>query len=585
MENYRLERLLQNIKLGTEVWLAIQISTQRKVAIKKVELHSDTKEGQRKIRHMIKREILIHKILYASVEETCKLYEVIWSPTHCYLILEYIDGVDFWDYLSMYSQDPKRWGEDSLSDRLFFFRKMVEIIWKLALYGVIHRDIKVDNFMISRKDRRIYIIDFDRSTWSPHGLSSKYLDQATYEMQPPEQLDPKTFPGGTVATSCSWALGALLFILISFANEWPFYGENLQNDPEYYSQTRKMILENQRKKVRIWARLYQNEEAKTSLNFSDQCIHASLVNHLVRSLLEQSPQKRWRFEDILGHPALDLKFLHCPEFCSYLPFHKQAIQEHTHVSRLDLAEGVSQEKQVNDNDKKTDPAETQSCTFQPQEYEFVFAVEETKDSLLIAQFVDQIVHRWKVTVPVFTIYLFPAQWIHVDDVSSQITSELRIVYPRFTARRLAKWISRDSETGAAMFQLYCWILFGYDQKSKAMDQLIRKKENVSSSYAIDKGPSSLGSDKKPLFEKSHAMSIDRKGETTRKSDQAKPFGALVSRPKVEWHNKGWEQEINGHFKWQRKNILPYSFRSHEVWRKADSTQPKIQQSPGLNVSQ
>ena len=596
MENYRFERLLQKGKEGTEVWLAIHLTSNEQVAIKKVNLYASSREKRFKIKEMLAREIMIHKILYASVEEACKIQDVIWHKNHCYLVLEYIEGEDFWEYLRGYSENVKRWGEDSIGDRLFFFKKMVEIIWKLTMYGVIHHDTKLDNFMICRKERRIFIIDFDRSTCSSQALFSQAFDQATYEMQPPEQYEAKTFHGGTVSSSCSWVLGILLFILVSFSNEWPFEldpkldfdCENPKNNLDYHARIRMMILANQRKEVRIWNRLYQNG----LLDFRDQCLHAAMLNHLIANLLEPNPLKRWQFNEILSHPALHLELFDIREFRDYLPLHKQEIQETTKVSRLYLPPPLSDrlgESPSPFQEEKDLHNRVSSCCFQAQEYEFVFEVTNSKERWLTDHYLEQLVQRWKYQTPKFIVSIFPSQHLSLEDVCLKTASDLVILFENVGPHHLAQNISHDSTEGGYLFQIYCWILFGEKLRRDRMELKKRKHQN---SVTIEEKKAAAPEQEACVYRTAlNHLSVQM--EAIPESEPLGPVEHPISSNKEQKLETKRQKEVQlrakhdpGPFwKWRRKTIVSSSSKSIQKWsqdniqghRKKQKFQPSHQE--------
>ena len=130
-----------------------------------------------------------------------------------YIVLEYIDGMDMYNFLSI----RKRLTETQV---IIFLKKILETIQYCHSNGVCHRDIKCENIMVTSSGD-IKIIDFGYSKFDPSNefKMSRLCGSATYIA--PEILSDKiTFYN----QKCdSWSIGITLYIML-FGYE-PFHAE------------------------------------------------------------------------------------------------------------------------------------------------------------------------------------------------------------------------------------------------------------------------------------------------------------------------------------------------------------------------
>ena len=95
-----------------------------------------------------------------------KLFEVYQDKNWVFLVLEYLDGGELFDYIT---------DRDHLTeaDAARFFKQMMSAIIYCHKNRICHRDLKPDNFMLASKDKDAYIklIDFglSRSFYKFHG--------------------------------------------------------------------------------------------------------------------------------------------------------------------------------------------------------------------------------------------------------------------------------------------------------------------------------------------------------------------------------------------------------------------------------
>ncbi|XP_034043911.1 maternal embryonic leucine zipper kinase [Thalassophryne amazonica] len=190
-----------------KVKLGRHLLTREKVAIKimnKKNLGDDLPR--------IKVEIEAMKNL--SHQHVCRLYQVIETSTHIYMVLEYCPGGELFDYII---------AKDRLSEEetRVFFRQIVSALAYVHSQGYAHRDLKPENLLID-EDHNLKLIDF--------GLCAKPKGGLGYELMTccgspayaaPELIQGKAYIGSEADV---WSMGVLLFALL--CGYLPFDDEN-----------------------------------------------------------------------------------------------------------------------------------------------------------------------------------------------------------------------------------------------------------------------------------------------------------------------------------------------------------------------
>lgn len=142
---------------------------------------------------------------------------------YIYLVTDYFNGGDLFDLRSKYP-------DDRLPEHIvqFYCAEMAVAIGFVHEQGMLHRDIKLENFLISH-DGHIVLCDFGLSTWNP----TTDLQAGTYDYMAPERLGENEY----CTASDWWSLGICTYILLFGCHPMWDYDlseqENLANIVDY----------------------------------------------------------------------------------------------------------------------------------------------------------------------------------------------------------------------------------------------------------------------------------------------------------------------------------------------------------------
>jgi serine/threonine protein kinase len=194
-----------------------------------------------------------------------------------YVIMEYLGGGELLDALL-----NKEKGSDGLdahyseADARLIFKQLIAGVKYLHSIGIVHRDLKLENLLLTKKGdlSTIKIADF--------GLAKKYgHSQLSTICGTPQYVAPEVIRGGstpyTYGTECDlWSCGIILFILL--AGYPPFYDDS---EPRLFRKIR--------------AGKYNMQDPVWDL-VSDE------AKDLITKLLEVEPEKRLNVTQVLEHP-------------------------------------------------------------------------------------------------------------------------------------------------------------------------------------------------------------------------------------------------------------------------------------------
>ena len=199
------------------VKVAINLQTNEKVAIKimqksKIILDED--------KTRLEREIQVLKILRHP--NLVHLYSVIEKDDKIYLIMEYNNGIELFDYIVKKKKLQEK-------EAFIFYQQIISGIEYLHKVKYIHRDIKPENILIKPDTKKLIIVDF--------GLSNKFNNPkknlfksacGSPSYAAPEMLNGEKYRGPPVDI---WSSGVVLYAML--CGYLPFEDENNNNDELY----------------------------------------------------------------------------------------------------------------------------------------------------------------------------------------------------------------------------------------------------------------------------------------------------------------------------------------------------------------
>ena len=204
--------LLSTLGRGTfsKVKLAIHLPTRQKVAIKILDQEKivDDTDIER-----INREIKILSLLHH--ENIVQLYETIKSNNNIYIVMEYIEGKDLFQYI--YSM--QRLTEYKSSQ---LFRQLISCLEYIHKHGIVHRDIKPENILLDKAKKNLKLVDFGLGNiYGPNELIKTACGSPCYAA--PEMLSNKPYEG---FYSDLWSCGVVLYCML--VGSLPFDDEDIK---------------------------------------------------------------------------------------------------------------------------------------------------------------------------------------------------------------------------------------------------------------------------------------------------------------------------------------------------------------------
>lgn len=242
------------------VRLAKNMETGKLAAIKIV---PKTKSSSRpnSLPYGIEREIIIMKLI--SHPNVMGLYEVWENKLELFLVLEYVDGGELFDYLVSRGRLPER-------EAIHYFKQIIEGVAYCHSFNICHRDLKPENLLLDKKNRRIKIADFGMAALQ---TSNKLLETScgSPHYASPEIVMGKTYNGGP---SDIWSCGIVLFALLT--GHLPFNDDNVK----------RLLLK------------VQSGRYQLPSNMSAE------ARDLISKILIVDPSKRISIQGILSHPLI-----------------------------------------------------------------------------------------------------------------------------------------------------------------------------------------------------------------------------------------------------------------------------------------
>lgn len=257
-DDYGIDTKVLGSGYNGSVYLAKDKTTNAKCAVKGFKLHG--------VPRVKKEELETECEIFLSLDHphVARLIDVYESEDHLDLVMECMEGGELFHRVT----ERKRFSEKDACDAA---SQMLLAVAYIHSHGIVHRDIKLENFLYERKDSdHMKLIDFGFSKiWDPN--TKMCLSCGTLAYVAPEVLSK------SYTSQCDlWSLGVVVFILL--VGYMPFSGSE----------------QHQMKQIRSGNATYKKERwANVSKEASEFVAELLLVNPQKRMTADQALQHKW----------------------------------------------------------------------------------------------------------------------------------------------------------------------------------------------------------------------------------------------------------------------------------------------------
>lgn len=246
-----------------KVYQATHILTGLQVAIKCID--KLRLKDQRRRRKVMQEIQALHR---CNGSRVVRLLEVFESKSELYIVLELMDGGDLHQYVKTNGAV-----DEALAKRIFV--QLVQAVKLCHSLNIVHRDIKLDNVLITADQRIIKLCDFSICRFVEFGGRLKDFSGTPAYLAPEVLVNCEHDP----VAADMWSLGVVLYSMLHAA--LPFQAEDIK-------ALQKAVLAG---------------DVQISKGLSCE------ARDLISRLLELMPQKRPRSSQVLSHPWL--QNVHC----------------------------------------------------------------------------------------------------------------------------------------------------------------------------------------------------------------------------------------------------------------------------------
>ncbi|KAF6752697.1 CAMK/CAMKL/Kin1 protein kinase [Ephemerocybe angulata] len=221
-----------------------------------------SKDASKEIRTL--REAALSMLLYHPY--VCGMREMIVHQHHYYMVFEYVNGGQMLDYIISHGRLRERVSRK-------FARQIGSALEYCHMNNVVHRDLKIENILISQTGN-IKIIDFGLSNlYDPIGHLSTFCGSLYFAA--PELLNAKVYTGPEVDV---WSFGVVLYVLV--CGKVPFDDQSM---PALHAKIKRGLVE-----YPVW--------------LSTEC------KHLLSRMLVTNPAARATLQEVMNHPWMTRGF-------------------------------------------------------------------------------------------------------------------------------------------------------------------------------------------------------------------------------------------------------------------------------------
>ncbi|KAH7878446.1 kinase-like domain-containing protein [Lentinula edodes] len=151
----------------------------------------------------IEREITMMKLM--NHPNILRIYDVYEGPKELFLVLEYVEGGELFDYLVNRGRLPE-------PDAICFFKQIIYGLNYAHTFSIIHRDLKPENILISSlSPPKIKIVDWGMAAFAPPTL------QLETSCGSPHYASPEIVNGFKYTGNATdiWSCGVILYALLT----------------------------------------------------------------------------------------------------------------------------------------------------------------------------------------------------------------------------------------------------------------------------------------------------------------------------------------------------------------------------------
>ncbi|KAF2421236.1 Pkinase-domain-containing protein [Tothia fuscella] len=218
----------------------------------------------------LEREIVIMKLL--DHKNIVRLYDIWENRTEIYLIMEYVQGGELFDYVAQ-----SRYLEEHLA--VFLFRQIVAALLYCHRLHIHHRDLKPENILLELSTMTVKLVDFGMAALQPRGgLLTTPCGSPHYAA--PELLSRRPYDG---AQADVWSCGVVLFVMLAGSPPFNFPPADAMNSDQ---------------KLEALFRTIRKADFQMPAAFSAE------AQDLLFKIFVVDPKKRIKMDDIWHHPLL-----------------------------------------------------------------------------------------------------------------------------------------------------------------------------------------------------------------------------------------------------------------------------------------
>ena len=218
------------------------------------------KAGMRTMPFGIEREVVIMKLI--SHPNVIELYDVWENRGELYLVMEYVESGELFDYVSCYGALPEE-------EAVRLFRQIIGGLSYCHRFNICHRDLKPENILLD-KHRNIKLADFGMAALQP---DNRWLNTScgSPHYAAPEIIHGRKYRGDKADI---WSVGIILYAMLN--GYLPFDGGDL-------TSTLRLV-----KKGEYYLPPKLSKEAA----------------NLIQRILQKRPQDRISMDEIWSHPLI-----------------------------------------------------------------------------------------------------------------------------------------------------------------------------------------------------------------------------------------------------------------------------------------